>query len=67
MYARLRYADMGGSRTAPTAMLAGLVLRDATMQCPIAVGVCVIPLGAVRETTAGYVVCRPGIVRCHCV
>ena len=33
--------------------------------CRFAVGVCVIPVGAVRETPAGYVVCRPGVVRCR--
>ena len=35
---------------------AGPVSRDATMQCPIAVRVCVISVGAVRETPAGHVV-----------
>ena len=31
---------------------AGLVSRDATMQCPIALRICVIPVGAFRETPA---------------
>ena len=40
------------------------MLRDTTMQCPIALRVCVILVGAVRETPAGYAVCRPGVVGC---
>ena len=60
MYAHLRRADVGGSRTAHTEMLAGLVLRDATLQCPIALRVCVIPVGAFRETPARRL---PGVRR----
>ena len=60
MYAHLRRAVVGGSRTAPTEMSAGPVLRDVTMQCPIAVPECFIPVGAFRETPA----CRsPGVRR----
>ena len=57
MYAHLRRADMGGSRTAPTETLAGQALCDAVVrerppQRPIAVRVCAIPVGAFRETPA---------------
>ena len=60
-----RFAPCGRGRftNRPYGDNAGLVSRDATMQRPIAVRLCVIPVGAVRETPAGHVVCHPGVVR----
>ena len=59
-----RFAPCGRGRftNRPYGGAAGLLLRDATMQCPIAVRVCVVPVGAFRETPAGYAVYRPGVV-----
>ena len=59
-----RFAACGRGRftNRPYGGEAGPVSRDATMQCPIALRVCVIPVGAFRETPGGCVVCRPGVM-----